>query len=155
LLVYRQKAGFHNHKEIKMAKYETVFIARQDLSEAQVKELTQEVSDFITARKGTINKTESWGLRNLAYRINKNKKGHYVLIEFEAETSVIAPLEHSLRLNENYLRYLTVRLEDFAKEQSAVLRAPTEREDRPRYGDRDRGDTGYRPRRNNAEQEAA
>lgn len=139
-----------------MAFYETVFIARQDLSEAQVKTLTEELSQIITSNKGKIVKTESWGLRTLAYRINKNKKGHYMLIEHDSDTSLIAELERLMRLDENILRYMTVRLEELSKDASAILRAPERDDSRPRYGDRDRGDTGYRPRRpSNNEQEAA
>ena len=136
-----------------MAFYETVFIARQDLSEAQVKQLTDDVTTYITSTKGTILKTESWGLRTLAYRIQKNKKGHYVLVEYDADTSIIAELERQLRLNENVLRYMTVRLEAASKEQSAILRAAPEREE-GRFN-RDRGDTGYRPRKPQTDQEAA
>ncbi len=139
-----------------MAYYETVFIARQDLSEAQVKTLVEEVTAIITTNKGQMIKTESWGLRALAYRIEKNKKGHYTLLEYSCETSVIAELERLLRLDENILRYVTIRLEEPSKDQSAILRAAPEREDRPRYGDREgRSDTGYRPRRPQSEQEAA
>lgn len=133
-----------------MAFYETVFIARQDLSEAQVKTLTEEVSKIITTNKGKILKTESWGLRTLAYRINKNKKGHYVLIEHDSETSLVAELERLMRLDENILRYMTVRMEAASKDASAILRSSDREEGRgPR-------DTGYRSRRpSNTEQEAA
>ncbi len=133
-----------------MALYETVFIGRQDLSEAQVKTMTEEVTNYLTAQGGEINKTESWGLRTLAYRINKNRKGHYVLIEYSVATSAIAEMERQLRLNEDVLRYVTIKLESFATEASAVLRpsAAASEDTRGR-------DTGYRGTRKPLVQEAA
>ncbi len=133
-----------------MANYETVFIGRQDLSEAQVKDITDNISKYVTTSKGKVNKTENWGLRTLAYRINKNRKGHYVLVEFSCETDKIAELERQLRLNEDVLRYVTVRLEEFATEQSAILNASSS-DDRPHY----KKDSGYRPRSNDKDREAA
>lgn len=105
-----------------MALYETVFIGRQDLSETQVKAITDDISTYITSQKGTVSKTENWGLRVLAYRINKNRKGHYVLVEYEMDTQAVAELERQLRLNEDVLRYITIKLESFATEASAILR---------------------------------
>ncbi len=128
-----------------MANYETVFIGRQDLSEAQVKEITDVITNYVTSNKGKVNKTENWGLRTLAYRINKNRKGHYVLVEYSCETNLIAELERQLRLNEDVLRYVTVRLEEFATEQSAILNASSS-DDRPSY----KKDGGYRPRNQEA-----
>ncbi len=131
-----------------MMKYETVFIGRQDLGDAQVKALTEEITNYITANKGTVNKTESWGLRTLAYRVNKNKKGHYVLIEYSVAPAAIAEMERNLRLNEDVLRFMTVKLEAYATEASAVLRTST--------GDEARGrDAGYRGNRKPLVQEAA
>lgn len=131
-----------------MALYETVLIGRQDLSEAQVKTITEEITNYLTSQKGEINKTESWGLRTLAYRINKNRKGHYVLIEYSVAPAAIAEMERQLRLNEDVLRFVTIKLESFATEASAVLRASSTDEARGR-------DSGYRGTRKPLVQEAA
>jgi small subunit ribosomal protein S6 len=104
-----------------MPYYETVFIARQDLSPAQVEDLTKLFTGFITAGGGKILKTESWGLRQLAYRINKNRKGHYVLIESETAPAALIEMERNIRLNEDVLRYMTLRLDEPTKGPSAIL----------------------------------
>lgn len=101
--------------------YETVFIARQDLSDAQVKSLTEACEKIIKDGKGKIAKTESWGLRSLAYKINKNKKGHYVLIESDTPAPAIIELERTLRLNEDVLRYMTIKLDEPSKGPSKIL----------------------------------
>lgn len=104
-----------------MPYYETVFMARQDLSEAQVKELTDRFTKIITDHGGKIHKTESWGLRSLAYRINKSRKAHYVLIESEAEGPAVIELERVMRLDEDVMRSLTVRLDALSKGPSAII----------------------------------
>ena len=104
-----------------MPYYETVFIARQDLSPAQVEDLTKLFTGFITSEGGKILKTESWGLRQLAYRINKNRKGHYVLIESETAPAALIEMERNIRLNEDVLRYMTLRLDEPTKGPSAIL----------------------------------
>ncbi|MCS5595782.1 MAG: 30S ribosomal protein S6 [Alphaproteobacteria bacterium] len=101
--------------------YETVFIARQELSAQQVEELTEQYSKIITDAKGKILKTENWGLRTLAYRINKNRKGHYVLIESDVESAAIQEVERNMRLSEDILRYLTTRLEKPTEGASVML----------------------------------
>jgi small subunit ribosomal protein S6 len=101
--------------------YETVFITRQDLTESQVKELTGDFEKIIKKENGKILKTEQWGLRTLAYRINKSRKGHYTLIESDAPGAAIIELERNLRLNEDVMRFLTVRLEEPSKGQSVIL----------------------------------
>jgi small subunit ribosomal protein S6 len=101
--------------------YETVFIARQDLSPAQVDDLTKLFTGFITKDGGKILKTESWGLRQLAYRINKNRKGHYVLIESDSPPPAVIEMERNIRLHEDVLRYMTIRLDEPSKGQSAIL----------------------------------
>ena len=101
--------------------YETVFIARQDLSPAQVEDLTKMFSEFITKEGGKILKTESWGLRQLAYRINKNRKGHYVLIESDTAPAALIEMERNIRLNEDVLRYMTLRLDEPTNGPSAML----------------------------------
>lgn len=104
-----------------MPYYETVFIARQDLSEAQVKDLTKGYEKIITDAKGKIHKIENWGLRNLAYRINKNRRGYYVLIESDAPAPAIHEMERTMRLNEDILRYMSIREEELSKGASVVM----------------------------------
>ena len=101
--------------------YETVFIARQDLSQAQVKDITQGCEKVIGDFKGKILKTENWGLRSLAYKINKNRKGHYVLIESDVEPAGLLELERTLRLNEDVLRYMSLKEEQASEKPSAIL----------------------------------
>ena len=111
--------------------YETVFIARQDLSDAQVKTLTESNEKIIKDAKGKVLKTENWGLRNLAYKINKNRKGHYVLIESDVAAEAIAEMERTMGLNEDIMRFMTIRLEEATKKPSAILDKNTGDEDRP------------------------
>lgn len=101
--------------------YETVFIARQDLSDAQVKALTEACEKTIKDGKGKITKTEQWGLRTLAYKINKSKKGHYVLIESDSPAEAVIELERTLRLNEDVMRYMTIRLDELSKGPSKII----------------------------------
>jgi small subunit ribosomal protein S6 len=109
-------------EEIKaMPFYETVFMARQDLTEAQVTELTTMFSKIITDHGGKIVKTENWGLRTLAYPIKKGRKAHYVLLETDAPGPAVIELERNLRLNEDVLRSLTVRLDELSKGPSAII----------------------------------
>lgn len=104
-----------------MPVYETVFIARQDLTENQVKELTDRFCKVITDAKGKILKTEQWGLRTLAYKINKSRKGHYVLIESEVAGPAIIELERLMRLDEDVMRALTIRLDAPSEGPSAII----------------------------------
>ncbi len=124
-----------------MPLYESIFIARQDVPTTQVEALTKAFTDIITADGGKITKVEPWGLRNLAYRINKNKKGHYVLLNIDALPAAIAEMERNMKLNEDVLRFMTIRVEEHEAGPSAILRKD-ERSDRP-----DRGDRGDRPQR--------
>ena len=101
--------------------YETVFIARQDLTEGQVKDLTKGFEDIIKKEGGKVTKTEQWGLRNLAYRINKSRKGHYTLIESDAPGDAIIEVERNLRLNEDVMRYMTIKLEELSDGPSVVM----------------------------------
>ena len=104
-----------------MAFYETVFIARQELSQKQVNELTEDFCKFITDGKGKVHKTEYWGLRTLAYRINKNRKGHYVLIETDTNPEALLEMERNLRLSEDVLRYMTIKEEELSKGPSVMM----------------------------------
>ena len=104
-----------------MPYYETVFIARQDLSEAQVKELTDSYSKIITDAKGKVTKVENWGLKTLAYKINKNRRGFYVLIESDTPAPAIHEIERNMRLNEDVLRFMTVRLDELTDGPSIMM----------------------------------
>ena len=103
-----------------MPYYETVFIARQELSDAQVKTLTDDLCKFITNGGGKIHKTEHWGLRNLAYRIKKNRKGHYVLVESDTAPEALLEMERNMRLSEDVLRYMSIREEALSKGPSVM-----------------------------------
>ena len=140
-----------------MPLYESVFIARQDISNQQVEALTEQIAEIVKTNGGEVAKKEYWGLRNLSYRIKKNRKGHYVLINLDAPPAAVAEMERQMRINEDVLRYLTVRIEALDPNPSAILvkRDRDERGDRfgdrgerrgggggGRFGDRDRGDRG-------------
>ena len=120
-----------------MPLYENVFIARQDISGAQVDQLADSFTQLIAEQGGEVKKREYWGLRNLTYRMNKNRKGHYVLFNIEGPAAAIAELERTMRINEDVLRYLTLRVDKFDEGPSAIMQSRGSREDRPRR-DRDR-----------------
>jgi small subunit ribosomal protein S6 len=129
-----------------MPLYENVFIARQDISTAQVEALTDIFANLVAEQGGKVEKREYWGLRNLAYRIKKNRKGHYVLFNLDAPPAAVNELERNMRINEDVLRYLTVRVDELEAGPSAVLqnRGRDERDRGPRrgYGDRDPREEG-------------
>jgi small subunit ribosomal protein S6 len=127
-----------------MPLYEHVFLARQDLAQAQVDALAQAATDIIESNGGRVVKTETWGLRSIAYRIAKNRKAHYVAIDFEAPTTVVAELERQTQINEDIIRYMSVRVDAHEEGPSAMMRR-NERDSRDGRGDRgDRGDRGPR-----------
>ena len=111
-----------------MAYYESVFIARQDISGAQVDQLAESVTKVIQDGGGQVTKKEFWGLRNLAYKIKKNRKGHYVLLNIDGPSSAVLEMERNMRLNEDVIRYLTVRVDELEKEDSIMLRSRGMRE---------------------------
>jgi small subunit ribosomal protein S6 len=123
-----------------MPLYENVFIARQDISGAQVDALADGFAQLIADNGGEIKKREYWGLRNLAYRMRKNRKGHYVLMNLAAPPAAVAELERTMRINEDVLRYLTIRVDAHEEGPSAIMQNRGGRDDRPRRGpgDRDR-----------------
>src|ERR1700688_2280758 len=123
-----------------MPLFENVFIARQDVSGAKVAPLADTFTQLITEQGGEVKKRENWGLRNLAYRMNKNRKGHYVLFNIEAPAPAVAELERTMRINEDVLRYLTIRVDELEEGPSPVMLNRGGREDRPRRGDRARYD---------------
>jgi len=124
-----------------MAQYEHIFLARQDLSQTQVDALAQAATKIVEDNKGKVSKTETWGLRTLAYKIQKNRKAHYVMLDIDAPGDVVAELERQTRMNEDVLRFLTIRVEEHESGPSVMMRK-NERSDRgSRGGDRG-GDRG-------------
>ena len=117
-----------------MALYEHVVIARQDISPQQAEQLNEDMKALIEGRGGHIAKIEYWGLRNLTYRIKKNRKGHYSLLAIDAPADAVKEMERQLSINEDVLRYMTVRVEELDLELSPVLA----RRDRDRERDRPR-----------------
>jgi small subunit ribosomal protein S6 len=104
-----------------MPNYETVFIARQELSDAQVKELTDNYCKILTDDGGKMGKVEHWGLRTLAYRINKSRKGHYVLFESDTSAASILEMERQMRLSDDVMRYMSIRIEALTEGPSAMM----------------------------------
>ena len=147
-----------------MPLYEHVFLARQDLTQAQVDALAENATKIVTDNGGKVVKTETWGLRNLAYRIAKNRKAHYVALDIDAPAPAIAELERQTNINEDVIRFLTIRVDEHEAGQSAMMRRGERdrergpRDDRGDRGDRGgfRGDRGERPDRapRNEEMEA-
>ena len=113
-----------------MNKYESVLIARQDLGASQVNTLVDELKNVISAQGGEVVRVDNWGLKNLAYRIKKNRKGHYVLLETEAPAAAIAEFERKLGLNENVLRFMTIKLDKPTEGPSAILSQKDSRDER-------------------------
>ena len=117
--------------------YEHVLIARQDISSTQVDAITDSVAEIVKEGGGEVKKKENWGLRNLAYRIKKNRKGHYVLLNLDAPSAAVQEMERQLRLHEDVLRFLTLRVDELDEEPSVVMRNKGSRDDRGRGRDRD------------------
>ena len=105
-----------------MALYEHVFLARQDLAQAQVDALAEAATKIIEDNQGKVVKTETWGLRSLAYRIAKNRKAHYVMLEIDAPGSVVAELERQTQINEDVIRYMTVKVDEHETGPSVMMR---------------------------------
>ena len=105
-----------------MSFYECTFIVRHDMSPNDVNKLTEELSKIITDGEGTIHKSEYWGLRNLAYKINKAGKGHYVMLGIEAPYAAVAEMERQIRINEDVIRNLTVRVDSMDSSPSIVMK---------------------------------
>jgi small subunit ribosomal protein S6 len=142
-----------------MPLYEHVYLARQDASTQQVEELTAQLKGVIEGLGGAISKNEYWGVKSLSYRLRKNRKAHFTLLNVNAPPAAINEIERLERLNEDVLRYLTIRVEEHEEGPSAMMRRAERDRDRDdrrgdrgdRFGDRgdrfgDRGDRGDRPR---------
>jgi small subunit ribosomal protein S6 len=127
-----------------MPLYENVFIARQDISGAQVDTLADTLTQLVADNGGEVKKREYWGLRNLAYRMRKNRKGHYVLLNIDAPPVAVAELERTMRINEDVIRYMTIRVDTLEEGPSVVMQNRGGRDDRQRRSssDRDRASEG-------------
>jgi len=139
-------------EDASMALYEHVFLARQDLAQAQVDALAETATKIVEEGNGKVVKTETWGLRSLAYRIAKNRKAHYVMLQIDGPAGVVAELERQTAINEDVIRYMTIRVDELEQGPSAMMRRSERNERDGRRGDRDgRGDRGDRPRREDRE----
>ena len=117
-----------------MPLYEHVFLARQDLSQAQVDALAASATEIVEQGGGKVSKTETWGLKSLAYKIDRNRKAHFVLLNIEAPAGVIAELERQTAINEDVIRYMSVRVDEHEGGPSVQMR----KSDRERSRRRDR-----------------
>ena len=117
-----------------MPLYEHVFLARQDLSQAQVDALAATATEIVEAGKGKVVKTETWGLKSLAYKIKRNRKAHFVMLDIDAPAGVVAELERQTSINEDVIRYLTVRVDAHEAGPSVMMR----KQDRERTKRRER-----------------
>jgi len=118
-----------------MALYEHVFLARQDLAQAQVDALAETATKIVEENEGKVTKVETWGLRSLAYKIAKNRKAHYVMLNIDAPGNVIAELERQTQINEDIIRYMTIKVEELETGPSVMMRKQ-ERSERSDRGDR-------------------
>jgi small subunit ribosomal protein S6 len=153
-----------------MPLYEHVYLARQDVSAQQVEELTKQFTAVIEGLGGKVTKNEYWGVKSLNFRIKKNRKAHFTLLNVDAPPAALTEVERQQRINEDVLRYLTIRVDELEEGPSAMMRKverDRERDERggfgggfgggggrfgdrdrgDRFGDRDRGDRGDRPPR--------
>ena len=134
-----------------MPLYEHVFLARQDLAQAQVDALAQSDTEIVEAHKGKVTKTETWGLRQLAYKIAKNRKAHYVMLHIDAPGDTVAELERQTQINEDIIRYVTIRVDEHENGPSVMMRKSDRERSRGDRGERsDRGDRGPRRDREDA-----
>jgi small subunit ribosomal protein S6 len=123
-----------------MPLYEHVFLARQDASPQQVEELTAQMTGIVEQAGGKITKTENWGVRSLTYRMSKNRKAHFVLLNIDAPSSAIAEIERQERISEDVIRYLSVRVEEHEDGPSAMMRKADRDRERDDRGGGFRGD---------------
>ncbi|PPR61091.1 MAG: 30S ribosomal protein S6 [Alphaproteobacteria bacterium MarineAlpha4_Bin2] len=125
-----------------MPLYESVLVARQDISAGQVDTLADDMEKIITDAGGSVARREYWGLRSLAYRMKKNRKGHYVMFNLDAPSKAIQEMERNLRLHEDVLRYMTIRIEELRVEPSPMAHGKGDRDRAERRGrDSDAGES--------------
>src|SRR5690349_19065162 len=125
-----------------MPLYEHIYLARQDVSPQQVEELTNTLTNVLTEGGGKVTKNEYWGLKSLSYRIRKNRKAHYSLLNIDAPPAAVAEMERQMRINEDILRFMTIRVDELEEGPSAMM----QKRDRDERDGRD-GDRGGRPDR--------
>lgn len=125
-----------------MALYEHVFIARQDISNAQAEGLIEHFSQVLKDNGGDVSSFEYWGLRSMAFKINKNRKGHYAFLKSDASAAAVAEMERLMRLHDDVMRVMTIKVEEHEEGDSAIVRAKNSRDDRG-----PRGPRGPRPPR--------
>jgi small subunit ribosomal protein S6 len=133
-----------------MPLYEHVFLARQDLAQAQVDSLAENATKILTDNGGKVSKTETWGLKSLAYKIAKNRKAHFVMLDVDAPPAAVAELERQTNINEDVIRFMTIRVDAHEEGPSAMMRRERSGRDRDDRGDR--GDRGPRPGRGRDEE---
>ena len=121
-----------------MAFYEHIFLTRQDVSGQRVEELVEQYKGIIEAGGGAVGKTEYWGLKSLAYRINKNRKAHFSLINLDAPHEAVAEMERQMRINEDVLRFMTVRVDELEEEPSIQMQKKDRDDKRRRERERPR-----------------
>jgi len=117
--------------------YESVYIARPDISATQVEALTADMTKILEENGGKVTKDEYWGLKSLAYRIKKNRKGHYSLLNIDCPAAALSEMERNMRIHEDVLRYMSIRVDEHEEEPSVMMQSKSSRDDRDR--DRDRG----------------
>lgn len=120
-----------------MALYEHIFMVRQDVSSTQVDALTQQFKTILEENQGSIAKTEYWGVRPLAYRVKKNRKAHYTLMNIDAPSDAVKEMERQMSINDDVIRFMTIRVEEHEEDQSVMMRSGRGR-DRDDRGPRDR-----------------
>jgi small subunit ribosomal protein S6 len=141
-----------------MALYEHIYLARQDISAQQVEALTAQFKAVIESFGGKVEKVEYWGVKSLAYRIKKNRKAHFSLLNIDAPPASLTEMERQMGINEDIIRFMTIRVEALEQGQSAMLRKrdDDDRGERPERGERgrgprsDRGERGPRRQRDDA-----
>jgi len=130
-----------------MALYEHIFLARQDVTPQQVEALTEQIKSKIASLGGAVTKVEPWGLKSLAFRIKKNRKAHFTLMNIAAPSEAVVEIERLLGINEDVIRYLTIRVDEHEAGPSAMLRKREDSDRDDRGGRGPRGDRGERPDR--------
>lgn len=133
-----------------MPLYESVYIARPDISATQVESLTADMTKILEENGGKVTKDEYWGLKSLAYRIKKNRKGHYSLLNIDCPAAALSEMERNMRIHEDVLRYMSIRVDEHEEEPSVMMQSKSSRDDRG-----DRGDRGGRGRDDDRPKEAA
>ena len=136
-----------------MPLYEHVFVARQDISPQQVEDLARDFSGIVETNGGRIARAEYWGLRNLAYRVKNNRKGHYVLLNIDSPSDAVKEMERNIRLNDDVIRTMTIRVEEIEEGASAVMRGRSGNDARMLVGIGDTQAEVRRPKREEREGE--